>query len=215
MARPEPTLGRLACHVVLVGCWLLVALMAVLMWGPHVSDYKTEIIVGRSMEPTIPLWSVIVVEPVEPAAIRTGDVIVAEPAELGGRKVTHRVTAREPGEHGKLVFRTRGDNNDTTDPWKVIYEDEAWRVVEHVPHVGWIMAKAQTRAARLLLVVLPVLLILAQVLRWIWRDGSVTTGAVDCREYDDDELDDWLAAALMRRPVDSSPVPSPRRRQLS
>ncbi|MCB0880056.1 MAG: hypothetical protein KDC46_13880, partial [Thermoleophilia bacterium] len=64
---------------------------------------------------------------------------------------------------------TKGDNNDTADPWTVVYADGGWREVTHVPHIGWIMAKAQTRSARVLLVALPILLILIQVLRWIWR----------------------------------------------
>jgi signal peptidase I len=189
---------RWLLHVALVTCWVLVALMAVLTWGPHLTKYKTDIIIGQSMEPTIPLWSVIVAEPVDPAAIEVGDVIVAQPAELDGSKVTHRVVRIERGEQGERVLRTRGDNNETTDPWKVVYEAEGWRVAQHVPYVGWVMGKAQTRLARIALVVLPIMLILQQALRWIWTDGQ------PARPHDrddlivdfDDELDDdWMLTA--------------------
>ncbi|MCB0879237.1 MAG: signal peptidase I, partial [Thermoleophilia bacterium] len=100
-------------HVVLVACWVLVALMAVATWGPHVTRYKTEIIVGQSMEPNIPLWSLVVVEPVDPGDIKVGDVIVAQPAELDGRKVTHRVIEVGRTKDGRPEIHTKGDNNDT------------------------------------------------------------------------------------------------------
>jgi signal peptidase I len=172
-AGPVRAARRWSLHVVLVACWVLIALLALLTWGPHLTRYKTEIIIGRSMEPTIPLWSVIVVEPVDPEAIRNGDVIVAEPPMLGGRKVTHRVVEINETQGGDPVFVTQGDNNDTADPWTVGYTEQGWRVIQHVPHVGWLMAKAQTPWARVVLITLPVLLILVQVLRWIWRDERV------------------------------------------
>lgn len=198
-AGPGRVLGRWTFHVVFVACWVLIALMALLTWGPHLSRYKTEIIVGQSMEPTIPLWSVIVVEPVDPTELRKGDVIVAEPAMLQGRKVTHRVIEVDSTDDGRPKLRTQGDNNETADPWTITYAGDGYRVVRHVPHVGWIMAKAQTRVARLFLVVLPVLLILTQVLRWIWRDERPhpQVAALDEEWYLDEEpeLDDWRAPA--------------------
>src|SRR6476661_7633586 len=89
--RPLRATGRFAVHVVVLSCWVLIAVMAVLTWAPHATRFKTDIIVGQSMEPTIPLYSVIVVEPVDPADIRRGDVITFEQPDTPGRKVTHRV----------------------------------------------------------------------------------------------------------------------------
>ncbi len=148
--------------------------MGALMWGPHVTRYKTDIIVGQSMEPTIPLYSVIVVEPVDPASIRRGDVITYEQPDTPGRKVTHRVAEVTHEAGGRPVFHTKGDNNDARDPYRVRYDETGYRVRTHVPHLGWFMLQAQTRVARLLLVALPVLVVLAMFLRWLWRseDGD-------------------------------------------
>jgi hypothetical protein len=80
---------------------------------------------------------------------------------------------------GKLGFRTKGDNNDVRDPWTVTYESTGYRVRTHVARVGWLMIQAQTRMARLLLVVLPVLLLLVQFLRWVWRDEETDEEQAD------------------------------------
>ncbi len=191
-------LMRFLLHVAFVACWLLIALMALATWGPHVTRYKTEIIVGQSMEPTIPLWSVIVVEPVDPVDIRKGDIIVAQPDMLEGRKVTHRVTAVTETEDGRPQFQTRGDNNDSPDPWTVVYADGGWRVVGHAPYLGWLQSKAQTPMARVALVALPILFILAQVLRWIWRDEDDDAGDDDHEHWTTwhDDVDDGLDRRL-------------------
>jgi len=189
--RPLRAAARFTGHVALVACWLLVAVMAALTWGPHLTKYKTDVIVGQSMEPTIPLYSVTIVEDVQPDRLRVGDVIVFEQPEVPGRKVTHRIERIERLKDEALSFVTKGDNNEVRDPWRVTYAGTGYRVREHVPHVGWLMIKAQTRIARVALVVLPVLLLLSQFMRWLWK------GDADEAEQDADEdtagvhWDDW------------------------
>lgn len=176
-------------HVGFLLAWLLILVMGVLMWAPHLTKYKTDIIVGQSMEPTIPLYSIIVVEPVVPADIRRGDVITFEQPDAPGRKVTHRVARISRSEDGAPVFHTKGDNNATPDPYEVLFQDTGWRVREHVPHIGWLMLQAQTKSARLLLVAVPVLLVLSMFLRWLWRDeeDELEDDAAD----QDDEWRTW------------------------
>jgi signal peptidase I len=197
--RPLRATARFAGHVLVLACWTLVVVMGLITWGPHATRYKTDIIIGQSMEPTIPLYSVIVVEPVDPDAIRAGDVITYQQPGLEDRKVTHRVQSIERGKDGSPTFITKGDNNEVRDPYEVTYAGTGYRVKTHVPHVGWLMIKAQTRWARVLLVALPVLVLLVQLLRWIWRDerGDDEQGdEVDELRFDmDPEAYGWERAA--------------------
>lgn len=179
-ARAGRSALRWASHVVFLLAWILIAVMATLMWGPHLTKYKTDIIVGQSMEPTIPLYSVIIVEPVKPGDIRRGDVITYEQPDVPGRKVTHRVAEVDRAKDGTPIFRTKGDNNPARDPYETRYDDTGWRVRTHVPHVGWLMLQAQTRGARIALVAAPVLIVLVMFLRWLWRP-----------EDDDVNGDEW------------------------
>lgn len=190
-SRPLRVAARFAGHAVVLACWMLVIVLGVLTWAPHATRFKTDIIIGRSMEPTIPLYSVIVVEPVEPDAIRVGDVITYQQPDMLERKVTHRVQSIGRNDDGDLAFVTKGDNNDIRDPYEVSYADTGYRVVKHVPHAGWLMLKAQTRLARVGLVALPVLLILVMFLRWVWREDE------DEALEDDERIDDdreWRVA---------------------
>jgi signal peptidase len=185
--RPLRALSRFAVHVVVLSCWVLVIVMGAATWAPHATRFKTDIIVGQSMEPTIPLYSVIVVEPIDPANIRRGDVITFEQPDVPTRKVTHRVVKVQV-ENGNPTFLTKGDNNATRDPWTVTYADRGYRVRGHVPHVGWLILKSQTRWARVLLVVLPVLLLLTSFLRWVWRDEE----SDEDDDADEDTIDEQL-----------------------
>ncbi|MCW2926529.1 MAG: sipW 2 [Thermoleophilia bacterium] len=201
-------LGRFAGHVALLACWVLVAVMAVLTWGPHATRYKTDIIVGQSMEPTIPLYSVIVVEPTDPARIAVGDVITFQQPDSPERKVTHRVVRIGHRGDGALAFSTKGDNNDVRDPWRVTYADTGYVVRAHAPHVGWLMIQAQTRWARILLIALPVLLLLVSFLRWVWRDEELDEDpSADAGDHDveaDADVDDEPAWDLPSWPRDRS-----------
>lgn len=162
--------GRVVRLAALLACWSIIVLLAAITWGPRVTDLRTDIIIGSSMEPTIPLWSVIVVEPLPVEQIRRGDVITFEQPGATGRKVTHRVTRVErAGAGAPPQFQTKGDNNDSVDPWRVSYVDDAWRVRTHIPYVGRALAMAQTRGARVALIAVPVLVLLALTLRWIWQ----------------------------------------------
>jgi signal peptidase I len=67
---------------------------------------------GGSMHPTIREGEAITVAPVEPAAIRCGDVMLY----CSGRGVTaHRVTRVVRGADGALAFIPRGDSSTTRD----------------------------------------------------------------------------------------------------
>lgn len=191
-SRPSRVATRLAGWLALGTCWTLVLLLGAATWAPHATRFKTEIIVGGSMEPSIPLYSVIVVEPVDPERIRTGDVITYQQPNEPERRVTHRVVGVERAGDGRPAFVTMGDSNEVRDPYRVTYEDTGYRMRAHVPHVGRALIAAQTREARVLLVVLPVLLLLAQFLRWLWRTEEPTAG--DARFEDDARDDGWIAA---------------------
>lgn len=197
--RPLAAVTRFGGHVALVAVWVLVVVLGLVMWGPRFTPLRTDVIIGQSMEPTIPLYSVIVVEPVPVEQLRSGDIITFEQPEVGDRKVTHRIERVERRKDGRLAFVTKGDNNEARDPWRVTYEGSGYRVRTHVPHVGWLILQAQTPVARIGLVVLPALVLLVAALRWVW--GSWGTGTASRTEDDDgeDELDsswdDWERVA--------------------
>lgn len=139
----------LACF--LVTSWLL--------------GWKLQPVLSASMEPTYPVGSLLVVEPLDASAVRPGMVITyTDPAEPG-RLVTHRVLRPVPGE--ALAFHTQGDANITPDPLPVPARMVRGKVVRHVSHVGAAVRWLEWPRGFLLLVVGPALgLVLTEVVAW-------------------------------------------------
>lgn len=99
---------------------------------------RSMIIRGRSMEPTIPLGSVVAIREVAPEAIRPGDVITLQDRD---RPVfTHRVVRVEAAGDGSLQFITRGDANDQEDAQPVPAAAVMGRVEVSVPWIGYLLA---------------------------------------------------------------------------
>ena len=80
------------------------------------------IITGQSMSPTIAVGDVITIDPLRHPHV--GDVVTFA---RNGKKVTHRVIdmwgSFDPSGAPRLLYKTKGDNNRTEDPWVVTDQD--------------------------------------------------------------------------------------------
>ena len=76
------------------------------------------VIVGNSMLPTIKKGDAITIDPLRHP--RVGDVVTFV---RDGQMITHRITdlwgAFDPTGASRLLYKTKGDNNRTPDPWVV------------------------------------------------------------------------------------------------
>ena len=106
------------------------------------SGHQSYIVRGGSMEPTVPLGSIIIVGKVAPSAVVVGDVVTFKTA--AAVIVTHRITAIADDASGMLSFTTKGDANRFEDasPWPaqaVVGRVEAW-----LPYAGIVPVFAST-----------------------------------------------------------------------
>jgi signal peptidase I len=127
------------------------------------------VIVGGSMTGTIDRGSVVFDERVPVETLRRGDVISYNPpAEAGAADSTGLVTHRLYSIHmanGHRVFRTKGDANQTPDPWTFTLDQARQaKVVGHVPYVGYALAALEIRWVRMLAIGVPALLLAISVL---------------------------------------------------
>ena len=136
--------------------------------GPRVLPYQTYFVLSGSMEPTIPVGSVIVLLPAQAEELGIGDVITFARPDHPETLVTHRIVGLEPAEAGPQ-FVTKGDANDGADPWRVPVSGQGWRVGFAIPWVGYLLRAVQLPLARLALVVLPALGLGALALVRIWK----------------------------------------------
>ncbi len=95
-----------------------------------------------------PLGSVAFIEDVPAESLEVGDVIVFRPPSAGEARepLMHRIVSIEEVE-GQRVIRTKGDANDSVDPWELGISGEGGRLVFFVPYVGYLLWFFQTRLA--------------------------------------------------------------------
>ena len=110
---------------------------------PQVRGYDVFHIISGSMEPTIPVGSVVYINTkAQPEDLKEDDIIAFTQE---GEIVVHRVV-RNLIVEGKI--RTKGDANPEEDLFEIPYKNFRGRVVKHFPYVGQIMMIFTTGAGK-------------------------------------------------------------------
>ena len=136
---PSQKKGGLLMYVpafcTLIGTLMLITVIAAALplTVPQFMGYDIYNVVSGSMEPAIPIGSIIYVKKIDPADLNTGDVIVFN---SGDSVVMHRV--KENDILGGNIT-TKGDANDGEDLSKVEYEDVVGIVTRHIPTLGQLL----------------------------------------------------------------------------
>ncbi|GAA1699713.1 hypothetical protein GCM10009808_16640 [Microbacterium sediminicola] len=117
---------------------LAIAVAALVVVVPAVTNSVSLTVLTNSMEPTYPPGTLLVVTPTDPQDIRIGDVITYQLVPGEATYVTHRVVAVTQSTNGDVSFTTKGDNNGTIDEDPVIADQVMGRVWYSLPWLGWI-----------------------------------------------------------------------------
>lgn len=131
-------------RAVSLASWVLLSLLlmvaACLLLAPHVLPVKFHPVLTGSMEPAMPVGSVVVVVPVTAAEVSVGDVLTFD---AGGRRVTHRVVEIRDDQDGRS-FITKGDANNVADGEPVPAAAVAGRVWCDIPWLGRVAEAVRT-----------------------------------------------------------------------
>lgn len=119
---------------------VLLALVAAILLLPKLFGVQTLAVISGSMEPNIPVGSIVFTkEAEEPEQLEEGDIITYS---LGsGTYVTHRITENHVDAHEVI---TKGDANETEDANPVSYEQIVGTCLFHLPLLGYISIYAKT-----------------------------------------------------------------------
>lgn len=96
-------------------------------------------IVSESMEPTLDVNDVVIVQKCNISKLEKGDIITFE---QDGRAISHRILDITK-ERGIIKFETKGDNNEIPDPDKVEADKVYGKVLFSVKKVGKIISYIQ------------------------------------------------------------------------
>jgi signal peptidase len=125
----------------------------------------SSVVMSESMEPTIPVGSIVVVRKVDSEDVKIGDVIVFE---TGESRTMHRVIDKVV-EGGSFYFRTKGDANEDPDPWVVKPEDVLGELQLTIPYYGYLIWFAQTPFGIVLFILVPAIILIANEVRNILK----------------------------------------------
>ena len=114
---------------VLLCLWVTVQVMS--RGYANLFGYSLFRVVTGSMEPTIPVGSLLVCRQIEMERVQVGDIICfhAQETAIFGQMMTHRVTDIFPAEGGGLLFQTRGDANLSADGFLVSQTNFVGKVI--------------------------------------------------------------------------------------
>jgi signal peptidase len=152
--------ARRALDIVLLALVLIVlSTLVVARVVPAASGASTFVVGGGSMEPAIPLGSVVIAAPVPASELAVGDVVSLR-AGADHAVFTHRVT-RLVERDGGIWLQTKGDANGQPDPSLVPASDVIGRVALTLPALGYVMVLLGTLQGVAFLIALGILVLAA------------------------------------------------------
>ena len=166
---PRQRAARTLATALCVACLLLGALMIL----PGLFGYQRYVITSGSMTGTYDRGSVVLEDVVPVSDLRVGDVITYTPPPGSGPEglVTHRIVSISRDQFGRPLFQTKGDANETADPWTFTLDEPTQaRAVLHVPYVGYVLSALAIREARMIVIGIPALLIAVAVVAGFRRE---------------------------------------------
>jgi signal peptidase len=122
-----------------------------------VGGIKVKVVKSGSMEPAIKTGAIVVIKP--ESSYKTGDIITFGPDTKTQVPTTHRIVS-VTGEGRSVIFKTKGDANDSEDPNDTRLSDIHGKVIFSLPYVGFILDFAKKPFGFALLVGLPAISII-------------------------------------------------------
>ena len=104
---------------------------------PRFAGISQYVVISGSMEPAIPVGSLVYAREADPASLDPGDVIVFYTDEHTDTPVTHRVVENHQADQEVI---TKGDANAQNDLSPVIYMNIVGKEIMHIPRLGFLAA---------------------------------------------------------------------------
>lgn len=132
------------------------------------TDYPLHTPISTSMQPTLNVGDYLIVQGVDDdseinADKEIGDIIVFRKPTDPDEFIVHRVIEKTWNEEeGIYYFKTKGDNNRSSDPWSITKDDIIGKVVWKIPLLGYIKIFLGTQIGMVMVVILFLILIVLE-----------------------------------------------------
>jgi signal peptidase len=157
--------------VATVACIVLAAVLLI----PAALGFQRYVIVSGSMTGTYDRGSIVFDKEVPVTDLKVGDPITYQPPPDASpeKLLTHRIVWIGQDRQGVETFRTKGDANETADPWTFTLDKPTQaKVAFSVPYVGYVLAALSIPTVRMLAIGIPAVVVAFMILSGIWRDAG-------------------------------------------
>lgn len=134
---------------------------------PIKGNYQIKIVKSGSMEPSIKTGSIVVIKP--EAQYKIGDVVTFGKDTKIDIPTTHRIVSNRAVD-GVIMFTTKGDANNATDPAEIRQSDIHGKVLFDVPYFGYLIDFARKPIGFAVLIILPALIVIYDEGMNIWKE---------------------------------------------
>jgi len=148
---------------------LAFALLLAASLFPITGNYKVKIVLSGSMEPELPMGSLVFLKPESSYAV--GDIITFGKDTKMDVPTTHRIVLTHDSPTGK-VFQTKGDANENEDARDVRESEVIGKVFFDIPYLGYVLDFAKKPIGFILLVLLPAAFIILDEIGNIWKEAK-------------------------------------------
>ena len=128
--KKKNTVLSVLCNILSTVCFAAVIAALLPAVVPNLMGMQAYNVISGSMEPEIPVGSLVLVKKCDAEELQTGDVIAFY---SNGTVVTHRLVEIDSE---KKELTTKGDANSSVDFRPVPYADVIGRVEKHIPVLG-------------------------------------------------------------------------------
>ncbi len=144
---------------------IVLALFMVATMVRFPGNLSIKIVLSGSMEPAIPVGSVVIVKPTV-ASYKIGDIITFGKDKKGEIPTTHRIVEMRV-DNGTMVYVTKGDANNDRDADEVREDEIIGKVLVDLPYVGYVIALARKPLGMVFLIIIPALIVIGDEVKKI------------------------------------------------
>lgn len=117
---------------------------------PSVAGIKTFVIISGSMEPELQIGDIVVIKKTEQSELKQGDIISFRSGES---IVTHRIN-KIITKNGKILYETKGDNNNISDRNLVNYDDIEGKLIQKISNLGKLVLLLKNKIVIIIILVI-------------------------------------------------------------
>lgn len=174
-------------YYIVLSAIIFIALLIIFSTFPITGNIKLLSVLSGSMEPTIHTGSVIVIKPV--SSYKIGDIITFGKNLKTDIPTTHRIAEMKAVE-GNMVYKTKGDANNTEDSTETKEGEVLGKVLFSIPYLGYVVDFVKKPVGLMLVVVIPAVIVVYDELRKIGKEIKKLTFKVKKVEEEVEEIEE-------------------------